>query len=39
MGHWQILWWLMVVELWSEIAQDKFIKNKESFCAQGREKC
>jgi hypothetical protein len=29
----------MVVELWSEIAQDKFIRNKEWICAQGREKC
>jgi hypothetical protein len=27
----------MVAELWSEIAQDKFIKNEEWFCAQKRK--
>jgi hypothetical protein len=27
----------MVAELWSEIAQDKFIRNKEWFCAQERK--
>jgi hypothetical protein len=27
----------MVAELWSGIAQDKFIRNKEWFCAQERK--
>jgi hypothetical protein len=27
----------MVAELWSEIAQDKFIRNEEWFCAQERK--
>jgi hypothetical protein len=31
MEHWQVLLWLMVAELWSEIAQDKFVSMRNGF--------
>jgi hypothetical protein len=37
MGHWQILLWLIVAGLWSEIAQDKFIRMGNSFVFKKEE--
>jgi hypothetical protein len=37
MGHWRVLLWLMVVELWSEIAQDKFIRMENGFVFRREE--
>jgi hypothetical protein len=37
MGHWQIMLWLMVAELWSEIAQDKFIRMGNGFVFKKEE--
>jgi hypothetical protein len=37
MGHWQVLLWLMVAKLWSEIAQDKFIRMENGFVLKKEE--
>jgi hypothetical protein len=37
MKHWQVLKLLMVAESWSEITQDKFVKNEEWFYVQKGE--
>jgi hypothetical protein len=37
MRHWQVLLWLMVAELWSEITQDKFVRMKNGFVFKREE--
>jgi hypothetical protein len=37
MEHWQVLLWLMVAELWSEITQDKFISMRNGFVFKKEE--
>jgi hypothetical protein len=37
MGHWKVLKWLMIAELWSEITQDKFVRMKNGFVFKKEE--